>query len=199
METQSADTALFTAIKEGRYELIDQLYQDHRDAFVTYAQRQLYATEEDAVDCFQDAVIAFYKNVNGGRLTELTCSLRTYLFSIGKRLVYRRNQRRQREQPTDHEESRSEAADELDWNLIDRYEQEHDRQRLLTAMERLGEPCREILTLFYYHNYPIESITQRLDMSSDGATRIKKMRCLKKLKEILSSKTHGTTTRSPPG
>jgi RNA polymerase sigma factor (sigma-70 family) len=184
MQTTHGDTALFESIKSGRYELIDQLYRDHRDAFVTYAQRQLYATEDDAADCFQDAVIAFYKNIVSGRLRELTCSIRTYLFSIGKRLVYRRNHQRKREQPTDHEEG-VQAADELDWSLIDRFDHEHDRRRLLDAMDRLGDTCRDVLTLYYYHHYPIESITQHLNLPSDGAVRIKKMRCLNQLKKLL--------------
>ena len=184
MQTQLEDAALFAAIKGGRYELIDQLYLQHRAAFITYAQRQLYATEEDATDCFQDAVIAFYKNVVSGRLTELSCSIRTYLFSIGKRLVYRRNQKRQREQPTDHEAGVS-PADELDWSLIDRFENDHQRAVLQQAMDRLGEPCRQLLTLYYYHHYPIESVMTALGLPSAGATRIKKMRCLKELKKLV--------------
>ena len=184
METQQADTTLFESIRGGRHDLIDQLYLQHRAAFVTYAQRQLYATEEDAADCFQDAIIAFYKNIVSGRLTELTCSIRTYLFSIGKRLVYRRNKKRQREQPTDHEAGIN-PADELDWSLIDRFEAEHDRTRLLAALNQLGDPCRHLLTLYYYHHYPIESITTTLNLPSAGATRIKKMRCLKELKKLV--------------
>ncbi len=184
LQEQSEDTPLFEAIRGGNHQLIDRLYLDHRTAFVTYACRQLYATEEDAADCFQDAVIAFYKNVVSGRLQELTCSIRTYLFSIGKRLVYRRNQKRRREQPTDHEAG-LQPADELDWSLIDRFEHEHQRTVLQAAMNKLGEPCREILTLYYYHHYPIGSIAEAVGLSSAGATRIKKMRCLKTLKSIL--------------
>ena len=184
MQTQLEDATLFEEIKGGRHELLDQLYLQHRVAFVTYAQRQLYATEEDAADCFQDAVIAFYKNIVSGRLEELTCSIRTYLFSIGKRLVYRRNHQRQREQPTDHEAGIN-PADELDWSLIDRFENEHQRAVLQQAMQRLEEPCRKLLTLYYYHRYPIESIMNALDLPSPGATRIKKMRCLKELKKLV--------------
>ena len=184
MQTHLEDAPLFEAIKKGEHQLIDQLYVQHRDAFVTYAQRQLYATEADAADCFQDAVIAFYKNIVSGKLEELTCSIRTYLFSIGKRLVYRRNQKRQRERPTDHEEGIN-PADELDWSLIDRFEHAHRQEILLEAMNKVGSPCREILTLYYYHHYPIESITQSLGLASDGATRIRKMRCLKELKKLV--------------
>lgn len=183
------DAELFTAIKGGRHELLDQLYQDHRSAFLTYAQRQLYATEDDAADCFQDAVIAFYKNIVSGRLTELTCGIRTYLFAIGKRLVYRKNQQRHREVPSDPDAGiglGNDPSEELDMSLLNRFEDDHRKALLTTALGKMGDVCKELLTLFYYHHYPIESIQNNLNLSSPGATRIKKMRCLDKLKQILT-------------
>lgn len=183
------DEELFAGIKGGNHQLLDQLYVRHREAFVTYAQRQLYATEEDAKDCFQDAVIAFYKNIVSGRLTEMTCAIRTYLFAVGKRLVYRRNQQRHREVPSDPDEGiglGNDPADELDLSLLNRYEDDHRKALLGGALAQLGDTCQQILTLFYYHRYPIESIQHTLDLSSPGATRIKKMRCLDQLKKILT-------------
>lgn len=182
------DADLFEAIKAGRHQLLDELYVRYRAPFLTYAQRQLFATEADAADCFQDAVIAFYKNVVSGRLTELTCEIQTYLFAIGKRLIYRRNQQRQRETPTDLDLRRTadpDAADELDLSLLNRFEDDHRRAMLTAGMNQLGPVCRQVLTLFYYHRYPIESIVNSLDFSSPGAARIKKMRCLDQLKKHL--------------
>ena len=188
-DTPTTDAALFSAIKAGRHELLDELYRQHRDAFLTYAQRQLYATEEDAADCFQDAVIAFYKNIVSERLTELTCGIRTYLFAIGKRLVYRKNQKRHREVTSDPDAGiglGNDPANELDMSLLNRFEEDHRKAMLAGALSKLGETCQQVLTLFYYHRYPIESIQNTLNLSSPGATRIKKMRCLDQLKKILS-------------
>lgn len=180
------DVRLLENIRAGRHELLDHLYRDHRDAFLRYAQQQLYANEEDAADCFQDAVIVFYKNVTSNKLTELTCSIRTYLFAVGKRMIYRKNQQRRRESPVDLETERN-PADELDLDIFQRIDDDHRRQILAAAMSRLGDTCRNILTLFYYHRYPIESIQQSLSMSSPGAVRVKKMRCLDQLKQIFSN------------
>lgn len=187
--TPKEDAELFEAIKSGRHELIDELYVRHRSAFLTYAQRQLSATEDDAADCFQDAVIAFYKNIVSGRLTELTCGIRTYLFAIGKRMVYRKNQQRHREPPADPDAGiglGNDPANELDMSLFDRFEDDHRKAMLATALGKMGDTCRQVLTLFYYHRYPIESIQNALGLSSPGATRIKKMRCLDKLKQIIT-------------
>lgn len=194
METKNKptnDAALFEAIKAGRHELLEELYVAHRAAFITYATRQLYATEEDAADCFQDAVIAFYKNIKSGRLVELTCAIRTYLFGIGKRLVYRRNQQRNREMPTDPEDgiglgNERDPTQDHDLSLLNRFEDDHRKALLARALPLLGETCQRVLTLFYYHRYPIESIQDALTFSSPGAVRIKKMRCLDKLKKLLT-------------
>ena len=183
------DQELFEAIRDGRHELLDEVYARHRSAFVTYAQRSLYATEADAADCFQDAVIAFYKHVVSGRLTELTAELRTYLFAIAKRAVYRKNQQRKREVPSDPDAGiglGNDPSDQLDFSLLNRFDDDHRKAQLARGMQQLGDTCRQILTLFYYHRYPIESIQDSLGLSSPGATRIKKMRCLDKLKQFLT-------------
>lgn len=183
------DAELFAAIRSGRHELLDELYVQHRAAFLTYAQRQLYATEDDAADCFQDAVIVFYKNTVSGRLTDLTCSIRTYLFAIGKRRVYRKNEKRHREVPSDPDAGiglGNDPANELDMSLLNRFEDDHRKELLARALGKLGDTCRELLTLFYYHRYSIESVQHSLGLSSPGATRIKKMRCLDKLKKMLT-------------
>ena len=188
-QTPKEDTELFEAIRAGRHELLDELYVRHRAAFLTYAQRQLYATEEDAADCFQDAVIAFYKNVVSGRLETLTCGIRTYLFAIAKRMVYRKNEKRHREVTSDPAAGGglgNDPAHEVDLSLLNRFEDDHRKALLTAGLERLGDTCRQVLTLFYYHRYPIESIQDALGLSSPGATRIKKMRCLDKLKQLLN-------------
>lgn len=182
----TADQALFEKLKVGQHQLLDQLYSQHRKAFIQYASQQLYANEEDAVDCFQDALIVFYKNIVSGRLVTLTCSIRTYLFAIGKRMIYKSNRHRQRESPTDLEVGVLPSED-LDLSIYQQMDQDHDRYILLQAMRKIGEPCSQILSLFYYHNYPIESIQTTLGLSSPGAVRVRKLRCLEQLKQLIST------------
>lgn len=182
----TADLALLEAIRSGQHELLDTLYQDHRAAFLHYARQQLHANEEDAVDGFQDAVIVFYKNVVSGKLTDLSCSIRTYLFAVGKRIIYRKNQQRHRESPVDLDTRRN-PADELDLSVFQHIESDHNKQLLASGMAKLGDTCRKILTLFYYHRYPIESVQTTLGLSSPGAVRVKKLRCLDQLKNILTT------------
>lgn len=178
------DEQLLQQIQRGQHELLEVLYRQHRTAFVRYAAQQLHAEEDDAADCFQEAVIVFYKNVSGGHLQVLSCSIRTYLFAIGKRMIYKRNEQLRRERPTDLEADR-EALKGLDLGVYQRIDDEHRREVVTRALAQLGDPCRQILLLFYYHHYPIESIETALGFSSPGAVRVKKLRCLEQLKAIL--------------
>ena len=180
------DTALFDRIRAGEHQLIDELYRRHRQPFVTYATGRLMAIEEDAVDCFQESVIVFYKNVVSGKLTELSCSISTYLFAIGKRMIYKKNADRRREEPTEVDDDRQ-YADEVDMTIFERIDDDHRRSQMQAAMSKLGDACRQILTLSYYHRYPTESIQTTLGFSSPGAVRIKKMRCLQQLKQLFTS------------
>ncbi|NJO87115.1 MAG: sigma-70 family RNA polymerase sigma factor [Lewinella sp.] len=89
-----------------------------------------------------------------------------------------------REKPTDLEVNR-EVLQNLDLGIYQRIEEDHRKVILNQALEQLGKPCQEILLLFYYHHYPIESIQHALGFSSEGAVRVKKLRCLEQLKSIL--------------
>ena len=179
------DHELLRRLQAGEYELLNEVYRRYRGEFVEWAGRRYNCTEADAADGFQDAVIVLYKNVRSGRLTELSSSLKTYLFAIGKHLVFKQQQRLQREQPTDYDEFPL-SGEELDLSVLRQFDADHARQVVTAAMAHLDEKCREILRLFYYHQYPIESIQTALGMSSAGAVRVKKMRCLDELKALLN-------------
>lgn len=181
--TLTTDQQLLEQVQAGQYEVLSEVYRRYRGEFVVWAGRVYSCSETDAADCFQDAVIVFYKNVRNGRLTELTSSLKTYLFAIGKRLVSGQRRRQKREMTTDYDEWP--LPGEVDISLYDRIEDDHRRTTVESALERLGDPCRTILRLFYYHQYPIESIQSSLGMASPGAVRIKKMRCLEKLRSLI--------------
>ena len=184
MQQLLSDHELLDALQSGDYAALDQLYLQHREDFITYALQRLAATEADAVDAFQETVIAFFKNVRRGTYVKRDdTQIRTYLFAIGKRHVYRLNQRRRREQPTDHEAGEGrDPADDFDLSLLERLENDERREFLALALGKLGNDCRRILQLFYYQRYPIESIQDTLGYSSPGAVRIKKMRCLQTLR-----------------
>lgn len=179
------DQELLAQIRAGRQDRLDEIYRLYRGEFVVWAERRYSCSEADALDAFQDAVIIFYKNAVSGKLERLTSSLKTYLFAIGKHRVLKLGHKSRREVATDWEEA-PEPTDQLDLGIYDTIENAHQRKVVDTGLAQLGEKCQKILRLFYYHRYPIESIQSALGMSSSGAVRVQKKRCLDTLRQILT-------------
>ncbi|MEM6773047.1 MAG: sigma-70 family RNA polymerase sigma factor, partial [Bacteroidota bacterium] len=176
------DQKILDAIRQGDQDQLGLLYDRHRQAFIAFAANY-GLREERAVDLWQDSIIAFYENVTSGKLTTLTSSLKTYLFSIGRFRILDEH-RRQKRQTTltengqelieihpDQQFTPSEANEELD-----------------AAVNRLGDKCRQLLVHFYYDNFAVEAIAHRMGYANENTVSAHKSRCMKKLRELLTAK-----------
>ena len=75
------------SLKQGSDQALQQVYEDNRDKFINFARRYNLDTD-DIIDIYQDAYIVFYNNVMSGKIESFTSSISTYLFSIGKYLIF---------------------------------------------------------------------------------------------------------------
>lgn len=156
---------------------IETLYLRYREEFIAYARKYFGLEQADAVDIFQESFIALYQNIRSGKLKKLTCSLRTYLFQIGKFniLNLRRHQNRHpRVGLTDHI---GEQAENPDWA---------ERQEwVYRAVRQLKEPCQTLLTLFYWDKLSMEEIARAMKYGNAQVAKNRKSLCIKKLRESL--------------
>jgi len=165
--------------------LIQKLYYENRDLFLHFGKR--YGLNDDELlDIYQDAFVALREKAIQGKLHNLKSSLRTYLFGIGKFLIYDRLKQRNLLKPFKHDpKDELEAAEmiEFDWDRTLSREEE----MLQRTFRELGEKCQEMLTMFYYRGLTIDEITIEGNYSNSGVVRSQKSRCLKTLKELISS------------
>jgi len=171
-------------LQAGDYSYLDTLYAEHREAFITWTQRSFNCTAEDAADVFQDTVIAFYKNVTRGKLTEMNSSVKTYLFAIGKRLLLKKFRKQKRIELTDWETEV--PVERLDLSILENLEDAHDKKLVQNALQRMGEKCRELIVLFYYHRYSTEAVKNAMNYNSEGVVRTQKRRCMQALRAIFT-------------
>ncbi len=183
----SSDAELLDGLRGGDEKAVDRLYREYRDKFFQFAGSRYNCGEEDAADCFQDAVIVVYKNARAGKLDEMTASVQTYLFAVGKHLVLKKFRRTKREVVTDFED-RPEPTHGMDLTIYRQIDDDHRRETLARGLAGLGEKCQQILHLFFYERYSIESIQLRMGFSSPGAVRVKKHRCQEQLRLLLGTK-----------
>lgn len=169
-------------IQQGDETALQVIYDTYRAPFVAWALRHFHCTEADAIDTFQDSVIVLYRNVAQGRLTELTSSLKTYLYAIGRNLLLKRAR--------DHKPAI--ALDDLPelsgWAVEAAPTLTPLQARVRDAVQRLTEPCRSIVEMVYYRSFSMEVIKERLGYKDETVVRSQKKRCMQYLRKAMETR-----------
>jgi RNA polymerase sigma factor (sigma-70 family) len=177
------------AIKRGDNKVLEKLYNDNRQPFMVWVYQLYQCTEEDAVEIYQKAYTILYMNVRDGKLTELTSSVKTYLFSIGKNLVREKFRSKHNKTVNLDDVSNTNAVQgQVDSGILDTYQQEHQKNIVRELLEEIGDPCRTLLKLMFIEGYSSEAVVHAMDYSDERVVRKRKSLCLKKLREMVAEK-----------
>lgn len=182
------DNQIIVEIRAGRETSLRRIYPLYAAEFKAWARRFCKCSEADLTDAYQEALIAFYRNIVTGRLTELNASLKTYLFVIGYRHLKRSVQKQQRTTLiTELPESELPNDSHFLQNLIEEEEYQAQRHLLSGALAQLPESCQKVLELFFYQGHSIPQIKEILNYQSENSVSVQKSRCLKSLRDILET------------
>ncbi|WP_018619691.1 RNA polymerase sigma factor [Spirosoma luteum] len=181
------DEALLIGLADGSDDALTQLYQRYFP-MVLYFVTSNSGSEDDAKDIYQEVLIVLYEKVRSGSL-ELHCQLKTYLYSIGRRLWLKQLAQRSRfmvrdvETPVSDEFINGQISDDLAEH------EERDRQFDLMAdsLNRLGEPCRTLLEDFYIQHLSMQDITEKFGYTNTDNAKTQKYKCLMRLKRLFFS------------
>ncbi|MBU2946966.1 RNA polymerase sigma factor [Zobellia uliginosa] len=189
MENTQAEITL-EDLRKGSDDLLRLVYESNRQKFLNYARRY-NLSEEENIDVYQDAYVIFYDNIMSGKLESLSSSISTYLFSIGKYLIFDKMRKNKKVVSGDFDLSRVGETDEL----VNTFEMEP--QSLTTEQEllkkhfgSLGDKCQELLTLFYYRGFTIQEIMEAKNYNNENVVKSAKSRCMKTLKEKIQANTY---------
>ena len=178
------DQQLLQALKTHGSKALEQLYLLYRADFIAFA-RKYRANEADILDVYQDAIIAFFENIQSGKIIELKSTIKTYLFSIGKYKLIDKLKQNGKEIATEFLENIEEP---LENTFEEQVNLTHQQQQLKEAISELGGPCKELLILFYYRQYSIEAIQNEMNYKNNNVVKAHKSRCMKSLRAIISKK-----------
>ncbi len=172
-------------IKSGKPGALDKVYTTYRKEFVKWMQYNFSCDENSALDIFQDSVIVLYRQIQTDKLTNLQSSLKTYLFAVGKRIWLNKNKNNKikKNNIEDYEQQlQTDATVNIRLDL-------NDRQKLmLTLLNKLRNPCRNIIYLFYYKRYGLEAIAESMNYTSKEVAKTQKVRCMKLFRKVVKDK-----------
>ena len=137
-------------------------------------------TTDDAADIFQEGMIVlFEKSKQPG--FELHCQLKTYLYSVCRRLWLKKLQQQKRggiqiediEQVIPVEEDlEMHERNQVNFNIME------------NAMNKIGEPCKSLLEAYYIHKKPMHQIADEFSYTNADNAKTQKYKCLVRLKKL---------------
>ncbi|MGF1924866.1 MAG: RNA polymerase sigma factor [Bacteroidia bacterium] len=178
--SETSDT--IARLKSGDEDALKEVYLANKNPFFLFAARY-NLSKEDLLDVYQDAIIALYENAKKGKVDDLKSSIATYLFAIGKFMIFKRFKTKKDTLSLDEVD-----ISQIDWEEMEGNGEESQLTLLRSAITKLGEQCQNVLRLFYFEEKKLDEIQFILNYSSKDVLKAQKSRCLKQLKELIQHK-----------
>jgi len=179
VKTELNEPALLQGLAHNDRQAIETLYRQHYKMVQSLIINN-QGTADDARDIFQEAMIVLYEKVKSGSF-ELNCQIKTYVYSVCRRLWLKRLQQLQRYIPEVNgledlvpveEEVEALEKRNADFLLMER------------AMMNLGEPCKSLLEAFYVQKKNMSEIAGNFGYTNADNAKNQKYKCLMRLKKI---------------
>ncbi|MCP4442894.1 MAG: sigma-70 family RNA polymerase sigma factor [Aureispira sp.] len=177
---------LLKQLKLGNQQAYEKLYYL---AFKSCANLVLKnnGSRNDAEDIFQEALYIFLLKIREPNF-ELSCKISTYLYAITSKLWLKQLHKKSKQPYTL-------VVDEIQEKLpdvsIEQEEEDLNQELLILAMQTLDsfgkEECKQLLKLYYFDRFSLQSIADILGYSPKY-TKKKKANCLKYLKKAIELK-----------
>jgi RNA polymerase sigma factor (sigma-70 family) len=170
--------------------LLQRLAQNDRQAAETIYKQHFNMVQsliinnngsfDDAKDIFQEAVIVLYEKARSGTF-ELNCQLKTYLYSVCRRLWLKRLQQQQQYIPDMNGIAETVPVEEE----IEAHSQRNVEFHMMEkAMLHLGEPCRSLLEAFYLQKRNMTEIASHFGYTNADNAKNQKYKCLMRLRKL---------------
>lgn len=138
---------------------------------------------DDAKDIFQEAMIVLYEKARSGNF-ELNCRLKTFVYSVCRRLWLKRLQQQNRYASSGDSMENVVAVDE---DLAAHEKRNAEFEMMENAINHLGEPCKSLLEAFYLQKQNMQVIAASFGYTNADNAKNQKYKCLMRLKKIFFS------------
>lgn len=181
MKAAYDQTALLEGLARQDKKAIETIYKENFNLIQSLVLNNNGSTE-DAKDVFQEAMIVLYQKVQTGTF-ELNCQLKTFVYSICRRLWLKRLMQQNRYALYENHE---------DLVIVDEEVEDHEQRNLEfslmeKAMNSLGEPCRSLLEAFYLQKKGMQEIAASFGYTNADNAKTQKYKCLMRLKKLFFS------------
>ena len=178
------DDELLMGMADGSDDALTQLYRRFFPMVLHFVTGNS-GSEDDAKDVYQEALIVLYEKVRSGSF-ELNCQLKTYIYSVSRRLWLKQLAHKSRFMVNDTETliADSAAAGQMSDDLTDHEERDRQFDLMADSLNRLGDPCQTLLEDFYIRHLTMQDITEKFGYTNADNAKTQKYKCLMRLKRL---------------
>lgn len=173
------DEDFVAEIRNDNEKALDTLYKMHYPMVVHFIVNNS-GTEQEAKDIYQEAIIVLYEKIKEDRF-ELQCKIKTYLYSVCRRLWLKRLTEKSKFAgnlvEVDHFIEVNDEMPQIE-------EREIKYKQMAEALIQLGEPCKTLIEDFYINTHSISMITEKFGYTNADNAKNQKYKCLMRLKKL---------------
>jgi RNA polymerase sigma factor (sigma-70 family) len=173
------DREVVLGILNNSEEALNRLYTDYFPMVLQFILTN-NGDEDDAKDVYQESVIILYNKIRGGDF-ELTSKLKTYIYSVSRR-IWLKKLAQQSKKTNNISEFEDVIAVEEDVELHEEKELQFDKMD--SALQHLGEPCKTIIQDFYINGLSMQDISEKFGYTNTDNAKTQKYKCLQRLKKL---------------
>jgi RNA polymerase sigma factor (sigma-70 family) len=179
LKAESNEKALLQGLARSDKKAIEIIYRENYNMIQSLIINNS-GSADDAKDIFQEAMIVLYEKVRSGTF-ELNCLIKTYVYSVSRRLWLKRLQQMNRYVPS-IENMQDTVQVEEDVEENERINSEF--QAMEKAISSLGEPCKSLLEAYYLEKKSMQEIALFFGYTNAENAKNQKYKCLVRLKKI---------------
>ena len=178
MKQEGNEKALLSGLARNERKAVETIYKENYNMVQSLVINN-NGTTDDAKDIFQEAMIVLYEKVRSGSF-ELNCQIKTYIYSVCRRLWLKRLQQLNRYSSEVPGDGVVPVEDEIE---------EHEKRNaefemMDKAINSLGEPCRSLLEAYYLQKKSMIEIAMSFGYTNSDNAKTQKYKCLMRLKKI---------------
>ena len=181
MKGDPNEQVLLKALENNDPRAAETIYKDNFNMVLAFILNN-NGSYDEARDIFQEAMITLYQKAKSDSFV-LTSQIKTYVYSICRRLWLKRLQQIGRTSP---------GIENYDAVAVEEDVEVHERRNAeLGIMERamgsLGEPCKSLLEAFYIEKKSMDQIALIFGYTNADNAKNQKYKCLMRLKKLFFS------------
>ena len=179
MNPANNEKALLEGLALSDKKAIETIYRENYNMIQSLVINNNGSTD-DAKDVFQEAMIVLYEKARSGTF-ELNCQIKTYVYSVCRRLWLKRLQQLDRYFSTGESLELTVAVED---EIEDHEKRNTEFEMMEKAIGSLGEPCKSLLEAYYIQKQNMQVIAASFGYTNADNAKNQKYKCLMRLKKI---------------